>query len=232
MDARRLAPLSGVIAVVLYAIGTAVGLSDSPDFPGSTREISEYYADKKDSILVGAILGVISVPFFIWFAACLRTAIARVEGGATRLASTAFGASIAAITAGTAGLLVGAMGALRLDDQDTLDPAVATAYFDINNILGFAAVPALFAAALLATAIASLRYRAILPPWLAYVSIVLAIVDVIPPISWAGTLVGVVWVLVVSVMLYMQGTTEDDGGAAVSPAPTAAVPPPGGGAAA
>jgi hypothetical protein len=233
MDAnlRRLAPLSGVIAVVLYVIANIIGMSDSPDFAGTPQEIGEWYSDKKDEILVGGFFGIVSVPFFIWFAACLRTAIARVEGGATRLASTAFGASIAAITAGTAGLVVTAMGALRFDEQDAISPDVATVYYDAGQILGFAAVPALFAAALLATAVASLRYRAILPVWLAYLTIVLAIIDLIPPISWLGTLIGILWVLVVSVLLYTQRVTEEPGlaGPGVTATPPPATAPPGGG---
>ena len=222
----RFAPLAGVVFVVLYVIANIVGMSDSPDFAGTPQEITEYYTDKKDEILIGGFIGVISVPFFIWFAGALRSAIARVEGGTTRLASTAFGASIAAVAAGVAGLMVTAMGALRFDEQDAISPEVATVYYDIGQILGFAAVPALLAAGLFATALASLRYKAILPAWLAYLTIVLGIIDVIPPISWLGTLLGILWVLVVSILLYRQGATAEPTatGAAAAPA-VGGVPP-------
>jgi hypothetical protein len=231
---RRYAPLSGVIAVVLYVISNIVAMSDSPDFADNAREITEYYVDSKGEIIAGGLIGVVSVPFFIWFAASLRTAIARLEGGTTRLASTAFGASIAAITAGTAAVMVGVMGALRVDEQDIISPATATVYYDVSQILAFAAVPALFAAALFATALASLRYRAILPVWLAYATIVLGILDLIPPISWLGTLIGILWVLVVSIMLYLQGATVGSGEAPAraATAPATPPPPPGGGPAA
>ena len=228
MDAtmRRLAPLSGVVFVVLYVISTLVGMSDSPDFAGTPEEITEYFTDSKDEIIIGGLIGVVSIPFFVWFAGCLRSAIARVEGGTTRLASTAFGASIAAVAAGAAGLMIGVMGALRVDEQDAISPAVATAYYDVSQILSFAAVPALLAAGLVATAVASLRYRAILPAWLAYLSLVLAVVNVIPPISWAGTLVGIIWVLVVSILLYRQGVEEETVATRVTTGtPPAAQPP-------
>ena len=229
MDAtlRRLAPLSGVIFVVLYVIGSIIGMSDSPDFAGSSQEITEYYTDSKDEILVATVIAAIATPFYIWFLGCLRSAIARVEGGTTRLASTAFGAGIAAGAAGVAGVMVNAMGALRIDEQDTIAGPTATAYYDIGQILAFAATPALLAAGLVATAVASLRYRAILPAWLAYVTIVLAIIDVIPPISWLGTLLGLVWVLVVSGIFYTQHVADEVGIVGPkAPAPAAAPPPP------
>jgi hypothetical protein len=212
MDAtsRRLVPLSGVVFVALYVLSMVIGFSDSPDFAGPPEEVAQYYADKKDEILMSTVLAAISAPFFIFFAGCLRTAIARVEGGTNRLAATAFGSSIAAVALGIGGVMVNAMAALRIDEQGEIPPEVATAYFDIGQILGFAAVPAAFAAALAATAIASLRYRAVLPAWLAYLTLILALVDVIPPISWIGTMVGILWVLVVSVLLYRQGAGEDD----------------------
>jgi hypothetical protein len=223
---RRFAPLSGVIFVVLYVISTIIGLSDSPEFPGTSEEITEYYTDKKDEILIAGVIAAIATPFYIWFLGCLRTAIARVEGGTTRLASTAFGAGIAAGAAGVAGVMVNIMGALRVDEEDVIAPATATAYWDIGQILAFAAVPALIAAGLVATALASLRYRAILPAWLAYLTFVLAIVNVIPPISWIGTFISVLWLLVVSIMLYLQGATVGSGEAPARAATTPATPPP------
>lgn len=223
MDAtlRRLAPLTGVGFVALYVAGTVITLDGSPDFAGPAEEIAEYYSDDSGRILAGTMVGVIGAPFYIWFLGCLRTAIAKAEGGSTRLASTAFGAGVASLATGLAGLMINAMGALRADEDGQISATAAQTYFDIGQILGFAATPAAVAGLLLATAVASLRYKAILPAWLAYVTIALAIVDVIPPISWIGQMVGLLWALVVSVMLYRQGVTDD----AIPPA--AATPGPG-----
>ena len=221
MDAtlRRLAPLSGVAFVALYVLSAVIGLSDSPDFAGPSEEIAQYYIDNNDEILMSTVLAAIATPFFIFFVGCLRTAIARVEGGTTRLATTAFGSAMAAVALGIGGVMVNAMAALRVDEQGEISSEVATAYFDIGQILSFAAVPAAIAAGLAATAVASLRYRAVLPAWLAYLTLVLALVDVIPPISWIGTMVGILWVLVVSVLLYTQGAGEDDAAPGVAQVP-------------
>jgi hypothetical protein len=87
-------------------------------------------------------------------------------------------------------------------------------FFDLTSILFGAAAPAAFAAKLLATAVASLRYRALLPAWLAVVTIVLAIVNVIPPISWVGMLISLLWIAIVSGLLYAQRATVEPAGGA------------------
>ena len=221
--ARRLAPLTGVVFVALYVIASIIGLEGSPDFAGTPEEISTFFVDQQDEILISTVIASFSAPFFLWFAACLRSAIARAEGGTARLASTAYGASVAALALGIGGVFVTAMGALRVEEQGEISPELAAAYFDIGQILSFGALPAAIAAGLAATAIAALRYRAVLPVWLAYLTLVLAVVDLIPPISWIGTLVGIPWVLVVSVLLYGQRAGEDLP-APAGPHPAPAVP--------
>ena len=208
MDTQGLAALAGVVFVALFVVSSLIGLSDSPDFAGPRDEIATFYADKKDEIQIATVLAAISVPFFIWFAGRVRSAIAKVEGGTARLASIAYGAAIAAVATGIAGTMVNAMGSLRVDEQGEIAADTATAYFDIGNILSFAATTAAVAATLFDTGLAVLRYKAILPAWFACITIVLGIVDVIPPISWASMMIGVLWVLIVSVMLYVSRAGE------------------------
>src|ERR687897_354241 len=62
------------------------------------------------------------------------------------------------------------------------------------------------AAALLlaATGFAILRYGA-LPRWLAWISFLFALWLLIPPIGWAGLLVGVpLWTIIVTLLLWMR----------------------------
>lgn len=206
---RRLAPLTGVVFVALYVASSLVAGGGSPEFAAPGDEVAAYYADNETQILVGAVLAAIGAPFFLWFAGCLRTAIARVEGGPTRLASTAFGGGVAALAVGTAGVMIHAMGAFRVREQGEIGAEVATAYFDVGQILAYAAVPAASAAALAATAVAALRYRAILPAWLAWLTLAIALVAVAPPYAWIATLAAVGWVLVVSLLLYQQRVAEE-----------------------
>lgn len=206
---RRVAPLTGIGAVALFVIASIVAMVDSPDFAGSAQEIATYYVEEKNSVLTGATLIAISAPLFAWFFGSLRAGIARAEGGPGRLASTAFGAGIGTLTLIVGGWMITAMGALRADEDGQIGLEAATVFFDISNILIGAGAPALMAATLLATAIASLRYKALLPSWLAVITIVVAIVDVIPPISFAGLALSMLWILIVSVLLYVQRVTVE-----------------------
>ena len=67
----------------------------------------------------------------------------------------------------------------------------------------------LFAAVLVgATGLVALR-TAVLPRWLAWVSLLLALVLLIPPIGWAGILLGVpVWTLLLSLLLTRTAGTS------------------------
>ena len=54
------------------------------------------------------------------------------------------------------------------------------------------------------TAIAILRLR-VLPVWWAWVSLLVALVLLIPPIGWAALIFGLpIWVLVTSLLLYLR----------------------------
>lgn len=206
---RRLAPLTGIGAVVLLVAGMIIAAKGSPGFAGPAEEIADYYVDETGRILAATVLFAIAAPFFVWFLGCLRTGIARVEGGATRLASTAFGAGIAALALLLAALMINAMGALRADEDGQIALEAATVFFDTTNVLFGAAAPAAFAATLIATAVASLRHKAVLPGWLAVATIVLGVVNVIPPIAWVGMLISLLWIAIVSGLLYAQRVTVE-----------------------
>jgi hypothetical protein len=81
-------------------------------------------------------------------------------------------------------------------------------------------VGAELAAALLlvATGLAILRYSA-LPRWVAWISFLFALWLLIPPIGWAGLLVGVpLWTIIVAVLLWMR--SGDESAAARAPGST------------
>jgi hypothetical protein len=53
-----------------------------------------------------------------------------------------------------------------------------------------------------------LRTRAVLPRWLAWASLVVALTLLIAPVGWAALIFGFpIWVVIVSVLLWMPGTT-------------------------
>jgi hypothetical protein len=210
MDAtlKRYSPLSGVAFAVLYAVATIVGRKDSPDFAGDPASIQAYFEEYHGTIVFGGVLGLISLPFWFLYLGNLRSAIAKVEGGAGRLAATVFGAGVAAGAVGGAGIGLGVMGAYRAGDSGKIDPAVATVMWDASQVLTYTATAAVLSAFALAFGVASFRYGAVIPKWLGAVSVVFAVAFVIPPISWAALLLGVIFTLIVSVLLFQQNAGE------------------------
>jgi hypothetical protein len=210
MDAtlKRFSPLSGVVFVALYVAGTIVSMKDSPDFAGDSASIQTYFENQSEWIICGGVLGLIALPFWFLYLGNLRSAIAKAEGGAERLAATVFAAGAAAAAVGGAGLGIGIMGAFRAGDEGTIDPAVATVMWDASQVLTYTATAALLSAFALAFGVASFRYGAVIPKWLGAVSIVFAVLFVIPPISWAALLVGLIFTLIVSVLLFQQRAGE------------------------
>lgn len=199
---HRLAPLTGVVAVILWAIGVAVlEGADSPDSDARAIEALAYFKDHDDAILAGTFVFLLGGVFFLWFAACLRAALYRMEGSLGTLASTAYGGAIAT---GTCALLLPSSQAAGAFDNDNLTPQAAQTLLMVGDIFFYAAT---FAAAvlMLATAIVILRARAVLPVWLAWITLVIGVALLIPWISWAALLFGLtLWTILVGLLLYVN----------------------------
>jgi hypothetical protein len=204
---ERFAPLTGVAAVVFWVLGIIIieGVGDTPGDNSTAADIQRYFQSEEGSIYLGGLALSIGSLLLIWFAGSLRAAIATLEGGVARVASIVFGAAVAKAVfdiAFFAPQIAGAFGANEQDQSEApLEPAAAQALWFAGD--GFF-VAAEFTAALLlvATAVAILR-TGVLPRWFAWVSLLLAIVLLIPPIGWAGLIFGFpLWLLVVSVLLY------------------------------
>jgi membrane protein implicated in regulation of membrane protease activity len=69
-----------------------------------------------------------------------------------------------------------------------------------------------------ASGIAVLRYGA-LPRWLGYLALVAGVVSA-TPVGWVGAFLAILWVAIVSVVLFRQASGE-----AAGPTPQPAVPP-------
>jgi hypothetical protein len=91
-------------------------------------------------------------------------------------------------------------GALAEDDL-TPEAAQALTVMDDAFFVGAELAAALLLAA---TGFAILRYGA-LPRWLAWISFLFALWLLVPPIGWAGLLVGVpLWTIIVALLLWMR----------------------------
>ena len=203
MNARweRLGPLAGIVAVVLFVVGVFVIESGgAPGEDATPQEYLGYYQDDDDRILLGGVLFQLGAAFFIWFLGHLRARLLAAEGAVGRLTAIAFGGGLAAATCAL--LLPGPDQAGALS-KDEITPDAAIVF---NNLGDAFFIGAEFAAAVLlaATGVLALATR-VLPRWLGWVSLALALVLVIAPIGWAALIFGVpLWTIAVSLLLFMR----------------------------
>src|ERR687885_397916 len=190
------APLTGIAAVVLWVVGLLVGGDKTNKDEGA--EILAAVRDNSNRILLSGILFLIGTALFVWFLGTLRSRLLAAEGEPGRLAATAFAGGVA--TAVCVALFPGPDMAAALN-KDDIDPSAAGAMHNLGDAF-FVAAEYLLPVLLVATALASLRFGA-LPRWLAWVSLLIALVLLIGPIGWAALIFAFpLWTIVVSVVLY------------------------------
>lgn len=204
----RFAPATGLVFLALGLIGNAVVYpSGAPEFVDEPAKIAAFYQEEQSAILTTAILNLISAAFLLWFIGSLRSVLRRAEGAVGRVSAIAFAGGIAGVALLMAAASVEAVGALRVEEQGEIDPVLATALWDISDILFGAAALMGFAVLLIATAVVALRDDA-LPKWLGALSLLIGIGLALPPISHLVFFAFLAWVLVTSIVLLLAGGRE------------------------
>lgn len=218
---ERLGPLSGVAFVVLAVVGNFLQ-GESPDFLDDPGTLTEFYVDNADNILIGMSLALISLLFLVWFLASLRRRLAVDEGSRGEFNMAAFGGGLLATAMLAAGFSLNALGGLRADEDGELSSDLAVMLYDGSSILMGLAAPIGMAVLLAAVAVVVLRFRGF-PVWFGWLSALVAVVGLIPPVSWILLLGFPVWVLIASVLLYRrEGQAVTPGGTfADEPSPQA-----------
>lgn len=210
---ERYGPWTGVLAVVLWVVGFVIMMS-----PGgvaqdaSPEQVLDYHRTNGVPLIAGGFVFMLGVLSFVWFLGTLAGSLRSAEGGAGRVASIAFGGGVAMAVCA---LLLPSGGMYVVLAAGTMSAAAADALRHLPGV--FLIGVELFAAVLVAaTGLVALR-TAVLPRWVAWVSLVLALVLLIPPIGWAGILFGMpVWTLLVSLLLIRTARTFGAGGRSAS----------------
>ena len=192
-----LAPLTGVAFVVVGIISFLIsGEPKSADDP--VKEIVNFYVDKKDSVQISAIAGVVAGLLLIFFGAYLRKVLQAAAGEGETLSLVSF-----------IGLVLVALG-FAIDG--TISFALAEAAEDIDPVAvqslqalwdnDFLPIMLGVLAFLWATGISVIRSGA-LPKWLGWVMILLGIVGV-TPIGFVAAIGSAILVLVLSILLSLR----------------------------
>ncbi|HEX5586830.1 MAG TPA: hypothetical protein VFZ17_05940 [Acidimicrobiia bacterium] len=232
MDDRkweRWASLGGI----LFAVATALsaGLPGSPPKTSdSATKISDFIADKGDELRWGAFLAGLATLGLLWWLGSVYRTLRRGEGGSPRLAIVAVGAAVFAAAVSTIGSVM--LGSLPIIGVRTLSPQGARLFYIISSNVTVATV---FGMAVFVAAFSVVIIRShVLPVWLGWVGVLIAVVavfgggvvastrDVFFYGSFGAFVAFLLWVLVVSgLMLAGRGEDSDAGAAAPTPAASA-----------
>lgn len=196
---EKLAPLTGVLAVVLMFVGVLLESADRPDDLVADETLS-WLQDKSGRIVLGEFLIILGAVFFIWFLGTLRTRLWTAEGRTGRLSAVAYGSGLLA----AAGIILqAAISASAAYNDEDLTAEAAQAVLHVSDAMfgltEFALVPFFVAVALV-----TLHTR-VFPVWLAWISLAEALLLAIFWIGWIGVvLVFPLWTIVVAVLLYLR----------------------------
>jgi hypothetical protein len=199
MDRSRewLAPLTGVVFVVLAIISALIG-GEPPSADDPVEEIVQHYVDNDGSIMFAAALATLAATVMVFFFGYLRKVLRAAEGEGGMLSLIAFaGAVILALGVAIDSTISFAL-AETAEDVEPTSVQTLQALWD-NDFLPFALGSQVL---WFATGLSVVLHGA-LPKWLGWVAIVFGIASV-TPIGFFVFLLGGIWILTVSVMLTMR----------------------------
>ena len=209
----RLAPLTGIVFAVLTVVSVVTG-GETPDADARPAKVIAYYTTHASEIETSSILIALAFLALVLFGGALRSYLRRTPG--------AEGLS-ALVLAGTVLMAVGVFSTASLEyslahELRHFGPQVAQTLNVLSNELFLPILAGAFVFGVCA-GIAILRGAA-LPKWLGWVIVVLGIVTLFPPVGFFALFGFVIWVVIVSVLMYMRLGASADAPATVSqPAP-------------
>jgi hypothetical protein len=200
--AAALAPLTGVLAALLYAAGILL-FSDTPDSNASGAKVLAYYVEHESDQQAAAVIFAYGSLFLVLFGAALRSGLRRGDRGADGPATLAFGG---AILMATGIMLLTGLSLAIADKPSALDPAAAQAINALGNSLW---IPFIVGqSVLMLGAGAAILRGGALPSWLGWVAFVLGVVSA-TPVGWFAFFLVLLWIIVVAIMLARRASRPD-----------------------
>jgi hypothetical protein len=194
-DWVRNGALAGIGAVILWIIAFFI-IGDVTNKDDATKILAAYH-DHDVRILAGGLIFVIGVGLFFFFLGALRSRLLAAEGGNGPVTTVAYAGGVAVATILAIFPSVDGAGAI---DEKHLDPSAASAIHKLGDAF-FVAAEYLLPVLLIGTAIVVLRTK-VFPAWVAWLSLLIAVVLWIGPIGWAALIFAFpIWVLIISTHL-------------------------------
>jgi hypothetical protein len=194
---RRLAPLTGVVFVVLFVIGYIQLNDGTPSTDASGAKVISYYNAHNQGGIGFTLL--LSMVFGLFFFGILRSYLRRAPRAEWLSAVALSGAVVFTI-----GIAVDAGTAYALSDVPTrLSSGAAQALNVLSSDLSMWFYPAGLCVFMLAFGLAILR-SGLFPRWLGWVTAVIGVAAVLGPLIEPAFYLTGVWILVVSVWLFQR----------------------------
>jgi hypothetical protein len=169
-QAERAAAATGVVFVLLTAIGLFVVAPKAPAFNSSPTSIQQYYVQHRHDFQVGMFLASFGLFFFVWFLGSLVSHLRGAEGRRGRLTAIVFGSGVILVGDVVVTYAVFAVAAFR---PAQTSPELIRALNDLGFLL---AVPVALVGTAFFAAIARLSLKtAALPAWLSWLAALAAI---------------------------------------------------------
>jgi len=201
-----LIPLTGALFVALLILSFVVG-GEPPDADEPVQEIVDHYVDNDVEIWISALIGGLAALSLVFFGAYLRKVFSAAEGPGGMLSPLMLvGAAIMAVGAGIDMTILVALA----EAAEDIDPAAVQALQALwdNDFVPIAiGIEVLF----ISVGLATVKYG-VLPKWLGWFVLVLAVVG-LTPVGFIAFPLGGLWVIVVSVLLAVRarGTPAPQG---------------------
>jgi hypothetical protein len=179
----RFAPLTGLIAAVMFGAANAIWGFEQPARDAGAEEILSFYEGTSTEIVIGGTFSAISLFFLVWFGAVLRGWLAEAEGARrTELPLMAFGGAVLIAAVGLGAETINAVGAMRAEDGQ-LTAQGAQVYFDVSFMFGYTAAAVAMAVFAAPIALIAMRAGRTLTGWLAWLVVAVSAVMLIPTLS-------------------------------------------------
>ena len=200
MTQGRWLALCGVVAALLVPVALiAVPAGKTPNDKASPEKVVSYYRGHLNANRIAALMITIAAVLLVLFAARLWEVLRGDGLGAAVFPLAAFGGALIAST----GLLLGAVVHFALVQAADHQFAASAQTLNVLDNNDFFAIIGGFAALFLAAGIATVT-RPVLPRWLGWAAIVIGILSLAGPIGVVGVLLGLVWILVVGILLFIR----------------------------
>lgn len=193
MDLRGRAAITGAVFAILLVASFAV-TGETPGADEPAQEVVAFYTENDSKVTLSAILSALSAIFLLFFVGSLYSVLRSNDGNRGLSVVAHAGGVVAAV-----GILIFAGLTFTLGDvADDLEPAAAQTLSALNADFFFPLAGGL-ATLLFSTGLAAVRTR-VLPAWLAWAAVVIAVAT-ITPAGFFAFLASIAWILVTSIVL-------------------------------